>query len=345
MLPRVRAMQLRNFLSYLIGLIVALLIFSIILLAMGFNPLLSIQAILYGSFGTVYGVSETFVRMAPLLLSALAFLVAFRARFFNIGVEGQLYIGALTTYLVASQLKGLPSGFAIPLVILASFIGGVVWLMLPLILKIALEINEIFTTVVMNFIATTLISWLCTGPLRDPNAINPQTRPVPSETWLPVLIPKTRFHAGIVLSLLLAFITYLILFKTTLGYKIRAVGLSPLAAKQGGINLPKVIISVGVLSGGLGGLAGMVEVLGAHHLLITGFSPGFGYVGIAIAALGGFHPIATIFASVFFAVLLIGGETMQRGAGVPVDIIYVLQAVLVLSILIIQKWIVEREMK
>ena len=135
---------------------------------------------------------------------------------------------------------------------------------------------------------------------------------------------------------------FLILYKTILGYEIRAVGRSSRAAKYGGINLSKTIVSVGILSGGLAGLAGMVEVVGAHHYLIAGFSPGFGYIGIAIAALGGFHPIGVVFASIFFSVLLIGGETMQRGVGVPIEMVYILQAVLVLSVLIVRRWITVR---
>ena len=334
-----------KYISYIIGLFTALFIFSAILLVMGFNPILSLEAIFYGSFGTIFSASETFVRVTPLLLSSLAFLIAFKARFLNIGVEGQLYMGALAAYLAASQMEGLPGVLSIPLIALASFIGGVAWLMISLVLKIKLEINEVFPTVIMNFIAIFVINWLCTGPIKDPNALTPQTKIIPPTTWLPIIIPRTRLHVGIIFAFFLAFLMYFILYKTILGYEIRAVGLNPKAAKHGGINLSKNIISIGLLSGGLAGLAGMVEVIGAHHLLIAGFSPGFGYQGIAIAALGGFHPIGVLFASTFFSVLLIGGETMQRGVGVPIDMIYILQAVLVLSVLIVQKWITTRRQK
>lgn len=328
--------------SYPVGLLVALFIFSAILLAMGFNPISSLESILHGSFGTIFSASETFVRVAPLLLTALAFLIAFKARFLNIGVEGQLYIGGLVAYLVASQMGGLPSGLSIPVIVLASFIGGVAWIAIPLVLKSKLGINEIFPTVVMNFIAIFIISWLCTGPIRDPNAVTPQTAIIPQATWLPIMISGTRLHMGVIFAFFLAFLIFLILYKTILGYEIRAVGRSSRAAKYGGINLSKTIVSVGILSGGLAGLAGMVEVVGAHHYLIAGFSPGFGYIGIAIAALGGFHPIGVVFASIFFSVLLIGGEQMQRGVGVPIEMVYILQAVLVLSVLIVRRWITVR---
>jgi len=331
-----------KYISYPIGLLVALFIFSVILLVMGFNPISSLGAILYGSFGTISSTGDTFVRVTPLLLSALAFLIAFKARFLNIGVEGQLYMGALVAYLVAAQMESVPSVLSIPLITLASFIGGVAWLAVPLVLKIKLEINEIFPTVVMNFIAMFFISWLTTGPIKDPGALNPQTRDIPQLTQLPRIIPGTRLHAGIILAFFLAFLMYLILYKTILGYEIRAVGLGSKAAKHGGISLSKNILSVGILSGGLAGLAGMVEVVGTHHFLIQGFSPGFGYQGIAIAALGGFHPIGVVFGSTFFSILSIGGETMQRIGGVPIDMIHILQAVLVLSVLIVQTWITVR---
>lgn len=335
-------LDLKKYISYPIGLIVALFIFSVILLAMGFNPISSLEAILYGSFGTTFSVGETFVRVAPLLLTALAFLIAFKARFINIGAEGQLYIGALAAYLAASQMGGLPGGLSIPLIALASFIGGVAWLAIPLVLKSKLGINEIFPTVVMNFIAIFIIGWLCTGPIRDPNAVTPQTTIIPQATWLPIIFSGTRLHVGVIFAFFLAFLMFLILYKTTLGYEIRAVGRGLKAAKHGGINLSKTIVSVGILSGGLAGLAGMVEVVGAHHLLIVGISPGFGYIGIVIAALGRFHPIGVVFASIFFSILLIGGETMQRGVGVPIEMIFILQAVLVISVLIIQRWITMR---
>jgi len=338
--------RFEKYISYPIGLIIALSIFSAILLAMGFNPILSLEALIKGSFGTVFRASETFVRVTPLLLCALAFLIAFKARFLNFGAEGQLYIGALCAYLAASQMGGLPSILSVPLVVLVSFVSGVAWLAIPLVLKVKLEINEVFPTIVLNFIAILVINGLVTGPIKDPMAQNPQTRTIPPATWLPIMIPGTRLHVGLIFAFFLAFLIYLILQKTVLGYDIRAVGLGPRAAKHGGIDFSRNIIIVGILSGGLAGLAGMVEVLGANHLLISGFSPGFGYQGIAIAALGRFDPIGVLLASIFFSILLIGGESMQRATPpVPIQLIYILQAVLVLSVLIVQEFLTVRRQK
>jgi simple sugar transport system permease protein len=194
----------------------------------------------------------------------------------------------------------------------------------------------------MNFIAMFVIAWLTAGPLKDPDSFNPRTHYIPESTWLPLIDPKYRLHVGVFLVVIIALLIYLILYKTTIGYKIRAVGQNPRAAEHGGVNLTKIIITAGLLSGGIAGLTGTMEIFGVNHYLISGFSPGFGFVGIAVAALGNFHPIGVIFAAFFFSVLQIGGESMQRGAGIPVDFIFIMQAVLVLTILIVQKWITTR---
>lgn len=263
--------------SYLIGILASLALFSFILAALGFDPIASFGSILYGSFGSIFSISETFVRFSPLLLTSLAFLIGFKARFFNIGAEGQLYMGALGAYMVSSQMGGFPSGISIPLIALAAFLSGAAWLAIPLIMRVKLGINEIFPTVVLNFVAIFIISWLTTGPLKDPNSFNPQTSIIPTSTWLPIIIPGTRLNLGVVLSLVMAIVIFVLLFKTVLGYEIRATGLSPQSARHGGINVTRTIATVGLLSGGLAGLAGMIEVSGAHHLLIQGLSPGFGH--------------------------------------------------------------------
>ncbi|KKL12857.1 hypothetical protein LCGC14_2531580, partial [marine sediment metagenome] len=280
-------------------------------------------------------------------------------------------------------------------------------LAIPLIMKIKLGVNEIFPTVVMNFIASLLIAWLTIGLLKDPISFTARTRLLPESTWLPLIdlifisyifisilglavtikmylkwkerkvhptlylalvftfltltiitlsiglleaieaiiigeFNATRLHVGVFLVVIIALIIYMILYKTTIGYKIRAVGQNPRASEHGGVNVTRVVITAGLLSGGIAGLAGFMEVFGVHHYLSGGFSPGFGYIGIAVAALGMFHPIGVIFAAFFFAVLQIGGESMQRSAGIPIHIIFIMQAVLVLTVLIVQKWMTTR---
>ncbi|MHA2091824.1 MAG: ABC transporter permease [Candidatus Kariarchaeaceae archaeon] len=392
-----------NYLSYPIGLFVALIVFSVTLLLLGYDPISALVSIPTGAFGNPNSLSETLIRFIPLLLTAMAFLIALKARFMNLGVEGQLYIGALLAYLVGARMEIVPSFIAIPLIFIAGFMGGVLWLAIPLIMKNKLGVNEIFPTVVMNYIAMFVIAWLTIGPLKDPTSFNPRTPFLPESTWLPLIDPifisyvfisifglavtikiylkwkerkihttqylalvftfltltiitlsiglieaiigvngVYRLYIGVFIVVIIALIIYMILYKTTIGYKIRAVGQNPRASEHGGVNVKRIVITAGLLSGGIAGLAGFMEVFGVHHYLIRGFSPGFGYQGIAVAALGIFHPIGAIFAALFFAVLQIGGESMQRGAGIPVDIIFIMQAVLVLTVLIVKKWMTTR---
>jgi ABC-type uncharacterized transport system permease subunit len=333
-------LSLDTYLSYLAGIAVSLGLFSAILLVFGFNPILSLQTIASGSFGTVFVASSTFVQTIPFLLCALAFLVPFKARFYNIGVEGQLYVGALVAFLAASQLGGLPSVLAITLTAAAGFLGGTLWLLVPLLMKLRLQVNEIFPTLVLNFVALDLVNWLTSGPLKDPKAVNPQTPIVPQSTWIPTLVPDTALTAGIIIAILAAVVVYIIIQKTVLGYEIRASGANPRAATAGGVSVPRSILVVGLLSGGLAGLGGMIIVTTGNHYLVQNFSPGYGYQGIGVATLANFNPIGTIFAAVLYSALWIGGQSLQLLPGresVPIELIYVLQATIVLTVLLVQR--------
>ncbi|MDA4112107.1 MAG: ABC transporter permease [Thaumarchaeota archaeon] len=330
-------------LSYLIGALVSLGLFSLILFVLGYNPVLSLETIAIGSFGSVYNATETLVLMAPFLLCALAFLIPFKSRFYNIGAEGQLYLGALFAYIASSNLANFPSVIAIPLAAIFAAFGGIVWLALPLFMRVKLGINEIFPTIVMNFIASFLLSWLVTGPIKDPHAPNPQTALVPHSTWLPVLISNTRFDIGIVFAVLCSVGIYVVLYKTVLGYEIRASGANPRAAQTGGISISKSIIWVGLLSGGLAGIAGWIAIDGQNHILVQGFdSYSWGYQGIAIAALGAFNPLGSLIASIFYSALSFGGESLQRltgSASVPIELISTLQVTIVITLLVVQRWV------
>ena len=336
----------QNYLSYPIGLFIALLVFFVTLWVLGYDPIRALIAIPTGAFGSFNSTSETLLLFIPLLLTSMAFLIALKARFLNLGIEGQLYIGALAAYLMGAGMGAWSSFISIPLIFIAGFIGGVLWLAIPLILKTKRGVNELFPTVVMNFIAMLLIVYLTTGPLASDNPIFPGTPSLPESTWLPVIVPTYRIHYFIILVVIIAFFLYMVLYKTTIGYKIRAVGQNPRAAEHGGINATRAVLTAGVLSGGIAGLAGMMQLFGVHHSLVQYFSPGFGFQGITVAALGGFHPIGVIFAAFFFAFLQIGGESLQRIAGIPIDInlIFIMEAVLVLTILIVRKWFTMRNL-
>jgi ABC-type uncharacterized transport system permease subunit len=188
-----------------------------------------------------------------------------------------------------------------------------------------------------------VVNWLTAGPIKDPNSGNLQTPFLPRSTWLPILIQGTRFNVGIIIAAVAAIGVFFVLYKTILGYEIRASGANPRAAQNGGIDVSRSILAVGLISGGLAGLAGMVVVTGAQHLLAQNFSPGYGYQGIAVAALGTFHPLGALIASVLYSALSIGGQSLQRSAAaIPIELTYVLQAIIVLSVLIVQKWLGDR---
>jgi simple sugar transport system permease protein len=332
-----------KFLPYVLGIVASLALFSVILTAFGYNAETSMEGLVSGSFGTTFLASETFFLMGPLLLAALAFLVGFRARFYNIGVEGQLYIGALFGYLAAARLGGAPSLVAIPLMLLAAAAGGTLWLALPLFMRVRLQVNEIFPTLVMNFIALDVVNWLTAGPLKDPRSGNLQTPTLPESTWLPALIKSTQLNVGAIIALAAAIAVYFVLYKTVLGFEIRASGASPRAAQSGGISVARSVLAVGLMSGALAGLAGIVVVAGVDHVLAQNFSPGYGYQGISVAALGSFHPLGIAVAALLYAALSVGGGSLQQSAAaIPIDLVYVLQAVIVLSVLIVKQWIGDR---
>jgi general nucleoside transport system permease protein len=333
-------LNLDSYVSYLIGLAVSLGLFSVILLVFGYQPVPSLETIATGSFGTVFSASSTFVQTIPFLLCALAFLVPFKARFYNIGVEGQLYVGALIAFLAASQMGGIPAPLAIILTAGAGFLGGTLWVGLPLLLKLKLQVNEIFPTLVMNFVALDLVNWMTSGPLKDPKAVNPQTPVVPQTTWLPTIVPNTQLTVGFLIAILAAVAIYFVFQRTVLGYEIRASGANPLAASAGGVSVTRSIFLVGVLSGGLAGLGGMIIITTGNHYLVQNFSPGYGYQGIGVAALANFNPIGTIFSAVLYSALSIGGQNLQLLPGtesVPIQLIYVLQATIVLTVLLVQR--------
>lgn len=338
--------SLGRFLSYFFGIIASLALFSVILQVFGYNPITSMEGLVSGSFGTTFLTAETFFLMGPLLLAGLAFLVPFRARFYNIGVEGQLYIGALFGYLAAAQLGGFPSAVAIPLMLLASAAGGTLWLAVPLFMRIKLQVNEIFPTLVMNFVALDIVNWLTAGPLKNPLSGNLQTPALPQSTWLPPLVENTEFNIGVIVAVVAAIVVYFILQRTVLGYEIRASGANPRAARSAGINVSRSLIAVGLMSGVLAGLAGIIVVAGVDHVLAQNFSPGYGYQGIAVAALGSFHPLGAAISSLLYAALTIGGESLQRSAtAIPIQLTYALQAIIVLSVLVVQKWIGDRTVR
>jgi len=316
----------------LIAIIGALIVNSILLLAVGVNPLFAYKSLLSGALGSTYGITESLVKATPLLLVSLSMTVAFKCNVWNIGAEGQMIIATIVVTWVTLAIGDRGGPLLLLLAMLVGFLGGAFWAFIPGLLKAKFEVNEVIVTLMMNYIATFLLSYLVHGPMMDPKAYGYPLSPVlPKSALLPKLVKGSRSHAGVLIALLCALLTYILLWKTPLGYYIRAVGLNPEAAYCAGINVFRSIIIAMILSGGLAGLAGMIEVCGVHRrLLDTPLSGGYGYLGIPVALVGRLHPLGVVLASLFFGTLFVGAEMMQRTTGIPTTLVYCIEGLMML---------------
>lgn len=285
-----------------------------------------------GAFGSLFGFGDVMLKTISLLLAGLAVSVAFRCRQWNIGAEGQLYMGALGGTIVGISLLGAVPGLAILAVIVVSFIFGSLFALVPAALKVKFGVNEVISTVLLNFVAFLLISFLLHGPIKAPG-FNPYSPEIFDESQMPVILPGTRLHAGIIIAALATIGVYY-LWKTKIGFEIRSVGANIDAARYVGMNITKsVFVTLGI-SGGLAGIAGGLLVSGVQHLLIEGISPGYGFVAVIIALLGRQHPLGVAIVAFFFAVLMTGSETMYRSLGVPSAFAMSLQALVLVFVLV-----------
>jgi ABC-type uncharacterized transport system permease subunit len=318
--------------TLVISLLLAFLLGALIIRFSGFNPLEVYKMMFAGAFTTSYGISETIVKAIPLLLAGLGVSIAFRMLLWNIGAEGQLYMGAFAATWVALTFPNLPRVILLVLLVIAGFLGGALWNLIPALTRAYMGVNEIITTLMFNYIANFWIGYLVFGPWKDPEGFNqPFTAKFDQNVMLPTLA-GTRIHFGLLLGLIAAILIFVTLNHTRWGYEIRVTGENENAAQYGGINIRKNIILVMCLSGGLAGVAGMAEVTGVLGRLQQGFSPGYGNTAILIAVLAKFHPLAIIVVSFLFGGLLVGGYTVQT-IGVPTSIIFILQGAILFFVL------------
>jgi len=270
---------------------------------------------------------ESLVQSTPYILAGLAVALGFRVGLFNIGAEGQIFVGALAAVWAGTHIHGLPAIIHAPLAFIIGGLGGALWGFIPGLLKAKTGASEVINTIMMNYIAFRLSEYLLTGYLKDPTKAHPISATVDQAAWLPRLFPNpNRFHIGFFIALLLAFLVYILLFKTTLGFQLRTVGLNPNAAKYAGMSIVRNTILAMAFSGALAGLAGANEVLGVNRNLGVAFSSGYGFDSIALALLGNSHPLGVVLASLLFGFLRNGALRMQLAAGIPIDIISVMQA-------------------
>ena len=295
--------------------------------------------LLRGGFGSVFALSETFTRAIPLMLTGLAAAVAFRARLFNIGAEGQLYVGALAAVAVGGLHGGtgfdLPAPLLFGLMLLAAALAGALLLLGPALLKARLGVDEVVTTLLLNFIVLLLVSLMLDGPMKDPTAMGwPQSVALMGELELSKLVEQTRVHSGLLIAAALAVAVWVLMKYTVIGFDIRAVGANARAAAFAGVPVTRTVVLVALLSGALAGLAGAIEVAGRTSYLTLDMSPGYGYSGIVIAMLAGLHPLGVVAASVFVAGVLVGADSMSRAIGVPTYIADVIVAASLISVLV-----------
>lgn len=319
-------------LSPVLAIAAALLVGAGFILLAGVNPLRAYSALFSEAIVNYYGFGNTLTRTAPLLLASLGVLVALKAGQFNIGGEGQIYMGGLGSAIVGLTLSGLPAIVHIPLALLGGFLLGALWGLIPGYLKAFRGVNEVITTLLLNYIAQNLVSYVVSAPLKEPGAPTPFSPVIATSAQLPILLPQTQTHAGILLALAATGILWLVFTLSPVGYQIETVGHNPTAARYAGISVERTILLVMALAGGLAGLAGSGEVMGLRYRLFENFSPGYGFDAIAIAFLSRGSFIGVVLTALFFGGLRSGANVMQRSAGVPVTIVYAIQGLTVLFI-------------
>jgi general nucleoside transport system permease protein len=323
----------------LLAVFTAIVVGGIVIAAVGGNPFAAYLGLFQGSFGSVKAMSETAVWATPYIFAGLAVALAFKGGLFNIGAEGQLALGAVASAWVGYALPGLlgvtlPIYIHLPLAVFAGMLFGFLWGAIPGALKAYTGAHEVINTIMMNYIALNMVSFLLNGPMKDkdPQNVIARTPLIAEGARIPVIFEGLRVHWGFILALVVAFLVWWLLWKTTLGFEIRTVGLNPDAAKYAGINYKRIMTLTMALSGMLAGLAGTIEVTALNYRHELGFSTGYGFDAIAIALLGKTHPFGVVIAAILFAAMRNGATQMQFMTQIPVDIISVIQALILLFV-------------
>ena len=321
-----------------LSVLAALLVGGLLMMPFGVNPFRAYFQLFEAGFATWRGFGFTLVKAAPLILIGLATICAWRTGFAYLGFEGCLLIGAAAATWTAMQalpgraLEGVPFAAFLPLVILVSMVAGAIWSGITGFFKSCFGGNEVITSLMMNYVAVFLVQYLVSGPLRAPGDL-PMSPRLPENTWLPYLFEGSRAHLGIVVALFASFLVWVLLLRSRIGYELIVTGLNPKAARYGGINVASRQLLAAFLAGGLAAMAGMVDILGVHHRLVDGLAEGTGFVGIVVALLGRLNPLGCVVAAVLYAGLTVGADAMQRQAGLPASVIFIVQSLIILFVL------------
>ncbi len=326
--------QIRKIFPYLISVLAAFVVVGILLWILKFNPLKAYETLLFTSFRTPNGFIQTILKWIPLTLTALAFTVPLSSGKFNIGAEGQMLVGAVGAAAVGILFKDLPLGILLPLVILAGTLAGAFWGLISAWLLYQFNINEILSTVLLNFISFSLVDYVATGPWRDPAAGHPTTVAIGEGGFLPMLVKNPPLHSGVILAVIVAVAIYYFTSKTTAGYELVVTGANPRASKVHGIDIKKMFLFSMIIGAAAAGLAGAIEVSGVHHRLIEGLHSNFATLGLIIGLMARGKNQAVPFVAFFIAILEVGGSAMQRTIMVPVQIVLIAEALILIFILL-----------
>jgi len=313
--------------------LVTFLLTSILVLLAGADPLKAFYYFLISPLSSQVSAIEVLVKSTPLLLTGAAVAFAFSAGYWNIGAEGQLYAGALVGAWLGIVLQGVSPVVGIPLMILGGFVGGALWALVPALLKVKWNVDEVVTTLLLNSVILFIVSYFLNGPWRNPVSMWPQSPEIASGTVFFKLIPRSRLHFGFIIAVVVILVEWFVLARTSLGLRMRAVGLGKDAARFAGIPVGRTMLTAALVSGGIAGLAGVGEVAGIHFHLIDAISEGLGYTGIIIATLGALNPLGVGISALFIGLIDTGAQSVSRALGVPSYLGDVVQSALLLVVL------------
>lgn len=327
-----RALRVAYALRSVWAIIAALLAGSVLIALAGFHPFAAYSSLFQGAFADYYGFGNTLTKMCPLIFAGLAVALPLRAGLFNIGGEGQIYMGALFATLVGLYMPAMPGAVHILVASLAAALGGALWALVPALLKAYRGLNELILTLLMNYIAINIVGFLVSGPMRDEGAPYPYSPELPEALFLPHILPRTDAHIGVVIGIGFAVALFLAFRHMTVGYTLSAVGRNLEAARYAGISVRRQIVLAMVSGGALAGLGGGYEVLGLQYRLFAHFSPGYGFDGIVVAFLANLEPLFVIVASLFIAALRAGANIMQRTVGLETTVVDAIEGLVIIFV-------------
>jgi general nucleoside transport system permease protein len=324
---------LRRIMSYVIAFLLALVAFSVVLIALGKDPIAAYQQIYQGSLADAYGRSEVIVKMIPFILCALAVAIPAQVGLINVGGEGQIYMGALFASVIALAMPDLPGIILVPLMVVAGCLGGGLWASIAGALKAFIGLNEVICSLLLSYIANLIIEFIIHGPLRDPGGSNwAYSARFSANAALPML-GDTRISLGIAFAIVAALIYFWVLNYTRWGYKLRVIGGNPEAARRSGLQINRYILLTMFIGGAMAGLAGMVEVVAIQDRLRGGISNGYGYIGFLVAWIALQRPFAIVLVAALLGIISVGGDMLQIGVNLPASTVNILMALILFFIL------------